>query len=130
LRSLFLLVVVIAVSLGWTIYKVRQQGIAVAALEKMGCSVHYDINSADEPSRAPRGCAGPGSTCKQLHYDASAYWGRPSTSSPCSRSQLSLSKVRNWLIRAAVSPSFVATSPVLSPLASISAILQSRLVRD
>ena len=31
LRSLFLLVLVLAVSLGWTLYKVRQQGIAVAA---------------------------------------------------------------------------------------------------
>ncbi len=30
LRSLFLLMAVIAVSLGWTIHKVRQQGIAAA----------------------------------------------------------------------------------------------------
>ncbi len=42
LRSLFLLIVVIAVSLGWTLYKVRQQGIAVAELKKMGCLVTYD----------------------------------------------------------------------------------------
>ena len=42
LRSLLLLVFMIAVALAWTIYKVRQQGIAVAALKKMGCSVTYD----------------------------------------------------------------------------------------
>ena len=42
LRSLFLLVVVIAVLLGWMIHKVRQQGVAVAALREMGCWVRYD----------------------------------------------------------------------------------------
>jgi len=39
LRSFFLLVLVIAVSLGWAIHKVREQGVAVAALRKMGCTV-------------------------------------------------------------------------------------------
>src|ERR1700737_1471287 len=45
LRSLFLLVLVIAASLAWTIYKVRQQGIAVAALKEMGCEI--DFGTAD-----------------------------------------------------------------------------------
>jgi len=46
LRGLFLLVLVLAVSLGWTVDKVRQQAIAVAALTKMGCTV----DCADSPS--------------------------------------------------------------------------------
>ena len=50
LRSLFLLIVVIAVSLGWTLYKVRQQGIAVAALREMGCSFTY---GNPDPSGSP-----------------------------------------------------------------------------
>ena len=50
LRSFFLLIVVIAVSLGWTIYKVRQQGIAVAALKTMGCSVGYDDPQNNSPT--------------------------------------------------------------------------------
>src|SRR5438045_9635175 len=41
LRSLLLLVLLIAVSLGWAIHKARQQGIAVAALKEIGCSVSY-----------------------------------------------------------------------------------------
>src|SRR5947207_3854610 len=48
LRSLFLLMLVIAVSLAWTIYQVRQQGIAVAALKEMGCSFEY--RNADSAS--------------------------------------------------------------------------------
>jgi len=36
-----LLVLVLAVSLGWMIHEVRKQRTAVAALEKMGCSVQY-----------------------------------------------------------------------------------------
>ena len=51
LRSLFLLTVAIAVLLGWTIYKVRQEGIAVTALRKFGCSVDYDYR--DPTSGAP-----------------------------------------------------------------------------
>jgi len=42
LRSLLLLVLVIAVLLGWTIHKARQQGIAVAALKEMGCTFAFD----------------------------------------------------------------------------------------
>jgi hypothetical protein len=42
LRGLLLLMVVIAVPLGWTMNKVRQQRDAVAALEKMGCNIRYD----------------------------------------------------------------------------------------
>src|ERR1051325_2441314 len=47
-RRLLLLVLLIAVSLGWTIHKARQQGIAVAALKEMGCEVEYD-----EATRSP-----------------------------------------------------------------------------
>jgi len=39
---------VIAVSLAWMIHKARQQGIAVAALKEMGCSVF-----CDDPQRSP-----------------------------------------------------------------------------
>jgi hypothetical protein len=49
LRSLFLLVLVIGVSLAWTIYKAREQGIAVAALKEMGWLVEYD-NSPRPPT--------------------------------------------------------------------------------
>src|SRR5712671_2429807 len=42
LRSLLLLVLVIAVSLAWAIHKAREQGIAVAALRKMGCNVGFE----------------------------------------------------------------------------------------
>ena len=41
LRTLLSLVILIGASLGWTIYKVRQQRIAVSALMKMGCSIEY-----------------------------------------------------------------------------------------
>ena len=45
LRGLLVLMVVVAVPLGWTMHKVnkvRQQRIAVAALEKMGCIFRYE----------------------------------------------------------------------------------------
>jgi|SRR6185295_10831747 len=44
LRSLLLLVLVLAVSFAWMIHKAKEQGIAVAALTKMGCQceVAYD----------------------------------------------------------------------------------------
>ena len=44
LRALLLLVVVICTALGWTLHKVREQGIAVAELEKLGCNVNYGSN--------------------------------------------------------------------------------------
>lgn len=41
LRSFLLLMLVIAGAFGWTMYKVRQQSVAVAALRQMGCSFYY-----------------------------------------------------------------------------------------
>ena len=38
---MLLLVLVIGSALGWTLHKVREQGIAVAALEKAGCWFHF-----------------------------------------------------------------------------------------
>ena len=40
-RAVLLLMVVIAVPLGWTMHKVRQQRDAVVALESVGCEVEY-----------------------------------------------------------------------------------------
>ena len=37
LRGLLLLMAVLAVSLGWTMHKVRRQRLAIGALEEMGC---------------------------------------------------------------------------------------------
>ena len=42
LRSLMLLMALIAVLFGWAIHKAREQGIAVAALKEMGCVVQYN----------------------------------------------------------------------------------------
>jgi hypothetical protein len=50
LRSLLLLVLVVAVSLAWAIHKARQQGIAVAALKEMGCFVNYDNAGSGSPA--------------------------------------------------------------------------------
>jgi len=41
-------ILVIGVLLGWAIHKAREQGIAVAALEKMGCGFSYD-----DPQKPP-----------------------------------------------------------------------------
>ena len=41
LRALLLAMLLIGGGLGWVLHIVRQQGIAVAALEKMGCQVDY-----------------------------------------------------------------------------------------
>ncbi len=46
LRAMLLLVLVIGGSLGWTLHKVREQGVAVAELEEMGCRIAY---AEDEP---------------------------------------------------------------------------------
>ncbi len=43
LRSSLLLVVVIAAAIGWPVHKARQQRVAVAALERLGCRVDYDL---------------------------------------------------------------------------------------
>ena len=50
LRSFFLVVLVIAVSLGWMIHGARQQGIAVAALKEIGCTVSYYNNTDRSPT--------------------------------------------------------------------------------
>jgi hypothetical protein len=44
-----LLIAVIAVAT-WTVNKAKQQGIAVAALGKMGCSVGYDVSNGGSPT--------------------------------------------------------------------------------
>ena len=41
LRGILLLVLVVSVALAWTLREARKQGIVVAALEKMGCAVHF-----------------------------------------------------------------------------------------
>ena len=48
LRGLLLLMVVIAVPLGWR-HRVRQQRDAVAALEKAGCFVGYENGNSETP---------------------------------------------------------------------------------
>jgi internalin A len=55
LRGLLLLVLVIAVWLGWIVQKARQQREAVAALQKLGGFVHYDWEFVDGPVKVPRG---------------------------------------------------------------------------
>jgi len=47
LRSLMLLVLVLAVALGWAVHKARQQGIAVSALKEMGCIVRFREGDPD-----------------------------------------------------------------------------------
>lgn len=42
LAVILLLTLAIAVVVGWTIHEARRQGIAVSALEKLGCLVEYD----------------------------------------------------------------------------------------
>ncbi len=42
LRTMLLTSMLIAAVFGWTVREVREQAIAVAALEEMGCRVHYD----------------------------------------------------------------------------------------
>jgi hypothetical protein len=41
LRVMLLLLTVIGVALGWTLHNIRDQGIAVAALEKLGCNLGF-----------------------------------------------------------------------------------------
>lgn len=48
IRALLLLLLLVAVLLGWTTRKVREQGIVVAALEEVGCIVGHDYS--DRPS--------------------------------------------------------------------------------
>ena len=42
LRGLLVLILVVAIALAWAIRKAREQGNAVAALEKVGCQIEYD----------------------------------------------------------------------------------------
>lgn len=55
LRGLLLLVVAIAVWLGWIVHKARQQRATVAALQKFGGFVHYDWEFVDGPVKVPQG---------------------------------------------------------------------------
>jgi len=55
LRGLLLLVLVIALCLGWIVHKAREQREAVAALQKFGGFVHYDWEFALGPVKVPRG---------------------------------------------------------------------------
>ncbi len=59
LRALLLLVVAIGAALGWTMHKVREQGIAVAALRQVGCEIAFDKHQgncgfANPPTRVER----------------------------------------------------------------------------
>jgi hypothetical protein len=47
LKALVLLVVVIAVPLGWTMRRVREQRIALAALKETGCVVLYNFDNSE-----------------------------------------------------------------------------------
>ena len=59
LRGLLLLVLAIALWLGWIVHKARQQREAVAAFQKFGGFVHYDWEFVDGPVKVPRGnCSG------------------------------------------------------------------------
>ncbi len=55
LRGSLLLVLAIALWLGWIVHKARQQREAVAALQKFGGFVHYDWEFVDGPVKVPRG---------------------------------------------------------------------------
>ncbi len=55
LRGLLLLIVAIALFLGWIANNARQQREAVAALQKFGGFVHYDWEFANGPVKVPRG---------------------------------------------------------------------------
>lgn len=55
LRGLLLLVVAIAVWLGWIVHKARQQRETVAALQKFGGFVHYDWEFVNGPVKVPQG---------------------------------------------------------------------------
>jgi hypothetical protein len=55
LRGLLVLVLAIALLLGWIVHKARQQREAVAALQKFGGFVHYDWEFVDGPVKVPRG---------------------------------------------------------------------------
>jgi hypothetical protein len=55
LRGLLLLVLAIAVWLGWIVNQARQQREAVAALQKFGGFVHYDWEFVDGPVNVPPG---------------------------------------------------------------------------
>ena len=53
LRGLLLLVLAIALWLGWIVHKSRQQREAVAALQKFGGFVHYDWEFVERAGEGP-----------------------------------------------------------------------------
>ncbi len=55
IRGMLLLVLAIALWLGWVVHKARQQREAVAALQKFGGFVHYDWEFALGPVKVPQG---------------------------------------------------------------------------
>jgi hypothetical protein len=55
LRGLLVIVLVIAVWLGWVVNKARRQREAVAALQKFGGFVHYDWEFVNGPVKVPQG---------------------------------------------------------------------------
>jgi hypothetical protein len=55
LRALLLIVLAIALWLGWIVNKAREQREAVAALQKFGGFVHYDWEFVNGPVKVPRG---------------------------------------------------------------------------
>jgi hypothetical protein len=55
LRGLLLIIVAIALWLGWVVTRARDQRRAVAALQKFGGFVHYDWEFIDGPVNVPRG---------------------------------------------------------------------------
>ncbi len=55
LRGLLLVVLLIALWLGWVVTKARQQRASVAALQKFGGFVHYDWEFVNGPFKVPQG---------------------------------------------------------------------------
>ena len=55
LRGPLLVILVIALWLGWIVNKARQEREAVAALQKFGGLVHYDWEFVNGPVKVPRG---------------------------------------------------------------------------
>jgi len=72
-RGLLLLVFLIAVTLTWTIDRVRQQGIAVVALKKTGCEIFFAISRPPTAMESLRGLLG-----EAYPQDASQLYGEPS----------------------------------------------------
>jgi len=54
LRSLFLLTLAITVAVVWPMYRAKQQKVAVAALQKVGCFVSYERPKGSSPTMTER----------------------------------------------------------------------------